>query len=119
MYLQQSWRLSLTAHERGASLPGMSSACALILLLVVCLFSATPLAYASPPDPSWIEGIYDAADGDDVIVSICEAGWSVTLDPLACLAPLLPAAPFVLRGEPRLTLLTARPVFRGRAPPLA
>ncbi len=97
----------------------MSSACALVLLLVVCLFSATPLAYASPPDPSWIEGIYDAADGDDVIVSIWGAGWSVTLDPLACLAPLLAAAPFVLRGEPRLTLLTARPVFLGRAPPLA
>ena len=114
-----SWRLNLTTRERGASLPGMSSACALLLLLVVCLFSATPLAYASPPDPSWIEGIYDAADGDDVIVSICEAGWSVTLDPLACLAPLLAAAPFVLRGEPRLTLLTARPVFLGRAPPLA
>jgi hypothetical protein len=97
----------------------MRPACALVLLLVGCLFSSTPLAYASPPDPIWIEGIYDAADGDDVIVSICGAGWSVALDPLACLAPLLTAAPVVPRGETRLTSMTARPAFLGRAPPLA
>ena len=97
----------------------MRPACALVLLLVVCLFSSTPLAYASPPDPIWIAGIYDAADGDDVIVSICGAGWSVALDPLACLAPLLTAAPVVPRGETRLTSMTARPAFLGRAPPLA
>jgi hypothetical protein len=42
---------------------------ALGLLLFVCLTSLTPLAYASPPDPTWIEGMYDDADGDDIVVS--------------------------------------------------
>jgi len=37
---------------------------ALILLPVI--------AFASPPDPSWIAGIYDGADGDDVVTFVYE-----------------------------------------------
>lgn len=97
----------------------MSPARALVLLLIVCLFSSAPLAYASPPDPTWIEGIYDDADGDDVIVSISWAALAVELDPLARLTPLFVAAPFVPRGEPRPASMAVRPVFLGRAPPVA
>jgi hypothetical protein len=43
-------------------------ACALLLLLLVG--GLTSLAYASPPDPSWIRGIYDDDDYDNVIVMI-------------------------------------------------
>ena len=32
-----------------------------------------PLAYASPPDPTWIAGIYDNADYDDVVLAIASA----------------------------------------------
>jgi len=96
----------------------MSPACALVLVLAVCLFGSTPLAYASPPDPTWIEGIYDAADGDDVIVSICSAQGAVALDPLARLMPVLPAVPSVPPAEP-LPRMTALPAFLGRAPPFA
>jgi len=28
------------------------------------------LAYASPPDPAWIKGFYDDADGDDAVPAI-------------------------------------------------
>src|SRR5262252_440746 len=35
--------------------------------LVVTLILIAPIAFASPPDPSWIAGIYDDADGDDVV----------------------------------------------------
>jgi hypothetical protein len=96
----------------------MSLACALVLVLAVCLFGSTPLAYASPPDPTWIEGIYDDADGDDVIVSICSAQGVVALDPLARLTPVLAAAPSVSPAEPR-PRITALPAFLGRAPPFA
>ncbi len=41
---------------------------ALALLLLLGLSGLTPLAYASPPDPSWVRGIYDDADYDDVVV---------------------------------------------------
>ena len=42
----------------------------LLLVLIGVLVSVTPLAYTSPPDPSWIGGIYDGGDFDDVVVFI-------------------------------------------------
>src|SRR5260370_18203058 len=81
---------------------------ALALLLLLGLSGLTPLAYASPPDPSWIRGIYDDADYDDVVVLITSAA-AVTapvlvvsirlLPPLAVLAPqrakrAVPTRPF-------------------------
>jgi hypothetical protein len=38
------------------------------LLLLVPLVWLTPLAYASPPDQTWIGGFYDDADYDDVVL---------------------------------------------------
>src|SRR5260370_20948819 len=46
---------------------------ALALLLLLLVGGLTPLAYASPPDPAWIRGVYDDADYDDVIVMITSA----------------------------------------------
>ena len=41
----------------------------LLGLVLLCASAALlPLAYASPPDPSWIRGVYDGADFDDVVV---------------------------------------------------
>jgi len=67
-----------------------------VLLVVVCLSSETALAYASPPDPTWIAGIYDDDDGDDVIVSLTWAAWLVDLAPQAGVTPR-----FVTRRVPR------------------
>ena len=36
-------------------------------LLIGLIATIVPLAYASPVDPTWVAGIYDAADYDDVI----------------------------------------------------
>ena len=42
---------------------------ALLALALLCSSVAVlPLAYASPPDSSWIRGLYDGADFDDVVV---------------------------------------------------
>src|SRR5215470_11889774 len=40
--------------------------------LVVTLILIAPIAFASPPDPIWIAGIYDGADGDDVVTLVYE-----------------------------------------------
>ena len=40
----------------------MRSGRLLLLLLAGVIVVLTPLAYASPPDPSWIRGLYDDAD---------------------------------------------------------
>ena len=50
---------------------------ALALVVLLGLSGLTPLAYASPPDPSWIRGIYDDADYDDIVVLIT-SGAAVT-----------------------------------------
>jgi hypothetical protein len=41
----------------------------------------TPLAYASPPDPPWIPGIYDDGDYDDVMGLITSEVGVVALRP--------------------------------------
>jgi hypothetical protein len=37
------------------------------LILLAGIVMSIPAAHASPPDPTWIAGIYDAADYDDVV----------------------------------------------------
>jgi hypothetical protein len=39
----------------------------LVLVLLVCCGTLPLLAQASPPDPTWLPGIYDNADYDDVV----------------------------------------------------
>jgi hypothetical protein len=89
------------------------------LLVFVCLTTVTPLAYASPPDPTWIDGVYDDADGDDVIVSLSWAAWIVELTPPASLRILFVAVPFAPPSGHRIVSRDLRPTPPGRAPPLS
>src|SRR5262249_18178997 len=70
------WRAILTL---------LPNALALILL--------PAMAFASPPDPSWIAGIYDGADGDDIARFVSEASAAKTaapshIGPLPCLTEI-------------------------------
>ena len=40
------------------------------LSLVTAVLALAPVAHASPPDQSWIPGLYDNADFDDVVLLI-------------------------------------------------
>jgi len=43
----------------------------LFVVLLVCLqFALESIAFASPPDPTWLGGFWDDADFDDVILHI-------------------------------------------------
>ena len=42
----------------------------LIVLLLLAPVALPGLAHASPPDPTWIHGIYDDDDGDSVVTLI-------------------------------------------------
>jgi hypothetical protein len=89
----------------------------LVLLAIVLCIVLNPLAAASPPDPTWIPGLYDAADFDDVVIrigllaSLCDACAmpSLALDSLV--------RPLVLPGR-RPLVSRSRPTSQGRAPPL-
>ncbi len=42
---------------------------ALVVLITVAVLGAlVPLAHASPPDQTWIRGLYDDGDYDDVVI---------------------------------------------------
>jgi hypothetical protein len=63
----------------------------LTLLPIASAFILLPaIAFASPPDPSWIPGIYDGADGDDIVNLVYETSAAKTaapahVGPLPCL----------------------------------
>ena len=39
-------------------------------LLAVVVLTLTPLAHASPPDQTWLSGLYDNDDYDDVVLLV-------------------------------------------------
>ena len=92
---------------------------ALVLLLLVCLVTLTPLAFASPPDPTWMDGFFDDLDFDDVVVSLSWAAWAVEVDLLASLTPAPVSVHLVQSGEQPLRSTKVLSAFLGRAPPLA
>jgi hypothetical protein len=60
------------------------------LPIVVELILLPPIAFSNPPDPSWIAGIYDGADGDDIVTLVYEtaatnAAAPSKMAPLPCL----------------------------------
>ena len=77
------------------------------------------LAYASPPDASWIPGIYDNADLDDVVVLVTAASGVVGPVDLAGLHATPPPAAIAAQ-PPENTPVSACPApLHARAPPLA
>jgi len=41
-----------------------------LLLLLGGFLALVPLAYASPLDPTWVQGLYDEADHDETLLSV-------------------------------------------------
>src|SRR5215468_4508486 len=58
--------------------PSLWRAISISLSIAVTLILLPAIAFASPPDPSWIAGIYDGADGDDIVSLVYETSGSNT-----------------------------------------
>lgn len=91
-----------------------SRACSFGLLLV--LVALVPLAYASPPDPMWIAGIYDDADFDEVVVAVVSACGLLVI-PVTLTMPADIAAEGVQSHDTVLGAATLASPFTIRAPP--
>jgi hypothetical protein len=92
---------------------------AVIVLLLVAMTALPPLALASPPDPLWIGGVFDAADYDDVVVSAASTDYAsdgLALEAVRALWLVLGAVP---PSGPLGAVRSPLPVFQGRAPPIA
>jgi hypothetical protein len=59
-----------------------------VLLFIACLLTLTPLAYASPPDPTWQLGFFDDDDFDEVVGYITSATGLAEGPVARCLRPV-------------------------------
>jgi len=74
----------------------------ILLPVLLALILLPAIAFASPPDPSWIAGIYDGADGDDIVNLVYETS-AASAAASSYIGPL-PSMPGILieRITPRL-----------------
>ena len=89
----------------------------LIVLLLLAPVALPGLAHASPPDPTWIQGIYDDDDGDSIVTLIASGtGHAPEATPTALplFAPLIARLP---RMSERTPLQVWTSAASSRAPP--
>ena len=91
----------------------------LVLVLAGAMLALTPAAHASPPDQSWIAGLYDDADYDDAVLAVLAC--TVSLDPQPSHDPRAGQSvrALVLPIDESLHLIATRFVTQTRAPPIA
>jgi hypothetical protein len=97
-------------------MPFMDCRRALLLLIALALFLG-PIAGATiVPDPTWIAGVYDGGDGDEVAILLDNTPGIVPV----VTVPLTPASR-LLAGAPAVPVVVSRPLPRttSRAPPQA
>ncbi len=87
------------------------------LLLLILGGGLTALAYASPPDPVWIRGIYDDADYDDVVVLITSTAATVAQVFVADWGPGSVAGAAVAQSVEQAVSSRSSSSLRSRAPP--
>src|SRR5262245_43007712 len=95
--------------------PSRSMWRALFILLPIApaLILLPAIAFASPPDPSWIAGIYDGADGDDIVSLVYETLAAKTAAP-SHVGPLPACRKYLSRAWSAALLATVSLVALGR-----
>ena len=95
----------------------MTSRAALIAFIAAVFATISGLAYASPTDPTWIPGVYDDGDFDDVVGLVTSAEALATAAGIADLPLVTPptSPPAPLREAAILRFPTAP--LHARAPP--
>ena len=109
--------------------PSMRHAISISLPIVLALVLLPVIALAIPVDPSWIAGVYDDADGDDIVSLVYETSAANTalpsnLGPLPCLLDISPEEigrnvpdRYVTRGPRSPPVLRSSRSFNSLLPP--
>jgi hypothetical protein len=92
---------------------------ALAMLLLGAIALLAPLAYATPPDPTWVAGFWDDADFDDVILLITSTLGAVEAQLASDGAPARVAVATSPHHDERLASFEAAASPQPRAPPAA
>jgi hypothetical protein len=88
-----------------------------VVLVALALGLLPALAHASPTDPLWIGGVYDAGDWDDAVLAAAFTDGLASATGPRDLWRSWSAAGAVRLGWPGLPTCLARSPFAGRAPP--
>jgi len=88
------------------------------VVLAVMVVALAPLASASPPDQTWLPGIYDNADFDDVVLLIgSSVGLAAPPRPIDC-GGSFPSVMLVPNADDRPAPRVSVALEQTRAPPL-
>ena len=87
------------------------------VFVLVTVLVIRPLAEASPPDPTWIAGLYDNGDGDDAIFAVTSASAVMDAHPVHRMAPMLVVIDSVGDVGADLFTLPTRFAHQPRSPP--
>ena len=125
-----SWRPAKASESRRS--PALLVIDSIVMLALVAII---PLVYASPGDPTWIAGMYDGADYDDIVSLLADTSAALSSATMLGAMPFAPVevgafalvvgiALFLalrLRSPPtdtvRITSQACSPPSVGRAPP--
>jgi hypothetical protein len=72
-----------------------------VVVLLCVMSTLTPLAHASPVDPTWIGGFYDDADYDDVVLNVTGGFTAVEAIVVAPVGPVAVCLGLVDSSPPR------------------
>jgi hypothetical protein len=87
----------------------------LLLALVVALFVAPIAGAAMVPDPTWIGGVYDGGDGDEVAILVWDRTSAIV--PVIVAPPSPAGALFIEPPAPVAVVSAPLPQPASRAPP--
>jgi hypothetical protein len=88
------------------------------VLILTSLALLLALAYASPPDPSWIPGIYDDADYDDVVTLVMASTANVATATPVDARPTASLVEHVPPFTDHVAVTPSHPARLSRAPPV-
>jgi len=91
----------------------------LVWLLVTLMVILMPMAWAIPIDPSWIKGVYDGGDFDDVVSYLTSGTLEVPVIPAADLSPVFASAPTEGVADQPIGAAPLLASHEPRAPPLS
>jgi len=91
----------------------------LALALLLAVFTVVPLAYASPPDQTWIGGWYDNGDYDDVVIAVTATVALVDAAPHVEVRPVPLVVGVATFGDERFVPARKAAPRQPRAPPSA
>jgi hypothetical protein len=86
-------------------------------LLTALIVVLVPMAWASPIDPSWIKGVYDDADFDDVVTYLTSFLIAAPVVPLHDVLPMLVVVRADLLVDPKFPSVQPVTPHSPRAPP--